>query len=145
MKNKKNILTVTTIITIALIAILIIPKLNNSQTGELKKITYKEIIKKQENKDDFILIVSQSTCSHCATYKPKVKKIAKEYNITVYYLDIDKESNQEKVLNELNLSGATPMTLFFIKGKETSVLNRIEGDLSTKTIENQFKKMGFIN
>ena len=48
-------------------------------------------------------------------------------------------------MNEFNLENATPMTLFFIKGKETSILNRIEGDLSIKTVKETFKKMGFIN
>ena len=36
------------------------------------------------------------------------------------------------------------MTLFFKKGKETSILNRIEGDLKDELIINKFKEMGFI-
>lgn len=144
MKKQKTLLTIAIITIIATIGFILINSFNQPK-GDLVKITYKEIKEKQKNKEDFILIVSQSTCSHCATYKPKVKQIAKEYNIKVYYVDIDLESNKEKILNELNLTGATPVTLFFHEGKETSILNRIEGDLATKTIINQLKKMGFID
>ena len=145
MKREKNILTYAIITLIAIITILIIYNITKNPTGALKEIKYSKIIEKIENKENFILIISQSTCSHCATYKPKVEKIAKDYDIIVYYIDIDKEHNKEKILEELNLSGSTPMTLFFENGKEKSILNRIEGDLSPKRIINQFQKMGFIN
>ena len=145
MKNEKKILTIAIITLIAIIAILVIYNLTKAPTGELKEITYEELIQKQENAEDFILIVSQSTCSHCATYKPKVEKLAKQYGIVVYYIDYDKLSNKDEFLSNFNLSGATPMTLFFESGKEKSMLNRIEGDLSSKTIEEKFKKMGFID
>lgn len=144
MKKQNNILTIAIILLIAIILILIIGNLNQKPTGELKQITYEELTTKQENEDNFILIVSTSTCSHCASYKPKVEQIAKEYGITVYYIDYDKVSNQEDFLKEFNLTGATPMTLFFENGKEKSVLNRIEGDLSKETVIEKFKKMGFI-
>ena len=144
MKTTKT--TILTIITITLfIGAFIFVSTSNNKYGELTKITYDEIITKQQNEEDFIVIFSRSDCSHCATYKPKVNQISKKYNITTYYIDIDKYSDKEKILNEFKLSGATPMTLFFKKGKETSILHRIEGDLSSKVIEQTFKKMGFIN
>ena len=145
MKHEKKILTISIILLITIISILIIYNLTQPPIGDLKAITYEEIIEKQANKQDFILIISQTTCSHCESYKPKIKQIAQKHGITVYYIDIDTLSNEDEFLKELNLSGATPITLFFKSGKETSILNRIEGDLSTKKIINQFKKMGFIS
>ena len=145
MKKEKKILTIVIIALIAIISILIINNLTKPAVGQLKEITYKDITEKIENNEDFILIVSQSTCSHCLTYKPKVEQIAEEYGITVYYIDYDLLSNKEEFLSELNLTGATPMTLFFENGKEKSVLNRIEGDLSSKTIKEKFIEMGFID
>lgn len=117
---------------------------NSKPKGSLKEITYEEITKKIKNEDSFILIVSQSTCSHCATYKPKVDQICKENNINAYYIDYDKYKNKEEFLNEFDLSGATPTTIFFQKGKEKSVLNRIEGDISKQNVIEAFEKMGFI-
>lgn len=142
--NNKIFITIITIL-ILIISFLLINKITNSNKGDLKPITFNEIQEKKANKEDFILIVSQSTCSHCASYKPKVKQITKDYGITVYYIDLDLEKDEDKVINELHLSRSTPMTLFFIDGKETSILNRLEGDLGTKTVLNQFKKLGFIN
>lgn len=142
--NKKNhIFIIAIIILIAIISILII---NNLNKGELIKLNYNEITKKIDNQEDFILVVSKSTCSHCATYKPKLKKIAKDYKIKIYYIDYDNESqeNQDKLLKNLNLDGSTPITLFIKEGKETSVLNRLEGDLSSTKVIEKFKKMGFI-
>ncbi|MBQ8681294.1 MAG: thioredoxin family protein [Bacilli bacterium] len=144
MKKEKKILTIAIILLIAILAILLINNLNKKTVGELKKITYEELTEKQANEEDFILIVSTSTCSHCATYKPKVKEITKEYGITVYYIDYDKISDYKDFLNKYNLTGATPTTLFFKDGEEKSLLNRIEGDLSTEIIIKKFKKMGFI-
>lgn len=142
MKNK--IILIPIIIFIAILLILLISNLTKPTSEALKSITYQQIKEKIENEEDFILIVSQSTCSHCATYKPKVKQIAQKHNITTYYIDFDKEKDKEEFLTEFNLSGATPMTLFFKEGKEQSILNRIEGDISATLIEKKFKEMGFI-
>lgn len=148
MKSNKSILTIFIIILSILTSIVVIYNLKNpKETIEedgLKEITYKEIVKKRDNNENFILIVSRSNCSHCATYKPKVEKVAEENDITVYYIDTDTLSNKAEFLTEFNLDGATPITLFFKDGKET-LLNRIEGDTSPKKIKDQFKKMGFIN
>ena len=141
--NKLFIIIITTLILI--ISFLLINKISNYNKGDLKPITFKEIQEKKANKEDFILIVSQSTCSHCASYKPKVKQIAKEHGITVYYIDIDLEKKEDEVIKELHITGETPMTLFYLEGKETSILNRIVGDLGTEKNINQFKKLGFIN
>ena len=141
--NKLFIIIITTLILI--ISFLLINKISNYNKGDLKPITFKEIQEKKANKEDFILIVSQSTCSHCASYKPKVKQIAKEHGITVYYIDIDLEKNEDEVIKELHITGETPMTLFYLEGKETSILNRIVGDLGTEKVINQFKKLGFID
>lgn len=147
MKSKK-LLIISSIILVIMITTVTIYNLKYAKALPdsigLKEITYKEIVKKKENEDNFILIVSRSNCSHCTSYKPKVEKIAKENRITVYYIDTDTLSNKDEFLNEFNLDGATPITLFFKNGKET-LLNRIEGDTSPKKIKDQFKKMGFIN
>ena len=145
MKKKNNALIAIIIFIILIVALVIISNINQP-IGKFTKITYKEIQEKTNNKEDFILIVSRSNCSHCITYKPKVKQITRDYMITVYYIDFDeeKEETANKFLEEYNLDGSTPMTLFIKKGKETSVLNRLEGDVDNDKIIERFKKMGFI-
>ena len=145
MKNKN--VYIALIIFVAIIVILLVNYANTPKPGSFIQLDYKGVIKKVDNKDKFILVVSKSTCSHCATYKPKIEAIVKEYGTDVYYIDYDEETEdtQKEFLEKFNLDGATPMTLFFEKGKEISVLNRIEGDLSSEKVITTFKKMGFID
>ena len=143
MKKKNNLFIGIIIIFILIICFLLLNNITN-QKGELKKITYKEISEKVKNKDDFVLVVSRSNCSHCISYKPKVNEIAKNNNIIIYYIDYDEENNKDKFIKEFNLDGSTPITLFIKNGKETSVLNRLEGDLDSEKIIEKLKKMNFI-
>lgn len=143
MKKTNSLLIIVIIIFVLIITLLIINKPTNKE-GELKKITYNEIKEKIKNKDDFILIISRSNCSHCQTYKPKIAEITKDYNIIAYYIDYDKEKEPEKFLEEFNLEAVTPTTIFIKNGKETSILNRMEGDLEKNKVIEKFKKMGFI-
>ena len=143
MKKKNTLFIIIVIIFLSIIGILLINQLNN-QTGELIKTNYKQITKKIDNKEDFILIISRSNCSHCISYKPKVEQIAKKYKIVVYYIDYDEEEKKDELLKELKLDGSTPITLFFKNGKETSILNRLEGDVDNDKIIDKFKKMEFV-
>ena len=141
---KKNIIIIISII--LLLAIITSLIINKQSKGEFIKLNYKEIKEKLNNKEDFILVISRTTCSHCLEYKPKVQEISINYNIKTYYIDIDEETktNKEKLLEELDLDGSTPITLFIKNGKEASLMDRINGNQSKqKTIE-KFKKMGFI-
>ena len=147
MNKKNNILIIAMIIFVILIAVLIINKVNTPKKGNLISITYTTLQEKIKNKDNFIFIVSQSTCTHCASYKKELKKIVKEYGIDIYYIDYDLENDNDKkeFLEKFNLNGSTPITLFINDGKETSILNRIEGETSKSKAVSKFKKMGFIN
>lgn len=144
--KKNNIIITITIIGIILITFLVLSYQENKNNGELIELNYDEVTEKLDNKEDFILVISQSTCSHCATYKPKLKEIAADYDFDIYFINIDLQSkkNKEKFLKDFHLSGATPTTMFIKNGKEDSLLNRIEGDISTKKATEKFKKMGFI-
>lgn len=114
----------------------------------LNKIGYDEIIEKIENKEDFVLLISQTTCSHCANYKPKLKDVANEYKLNVYYIDVDLLEEEE--YNNLNSylsfkTAGTPVTLFLLNGEEKTVANRIKGDSSKDKIIKKLKSNGFIS
>ena len=145
MKNK-NLIMISSILLIIIVASLLIISILNPQKGNLIRLNYKEITDKIEKKESFILIVSRSTCSHCAEYKPKIESIAKKYNLDIYYIDydLDTKDNQNKFLEEFNLDGSTPITIFIKKGEQTKLFDRIEGDISKETAIEKFKKMGFI-
>ena len=147
MKKKKNGITIIASIILLIGSFLILNYLNmKNNQGGLFKIDYTTIKEKINNNDEFALIVSRSDCSHCISYKPKVEQIAKKNNIKVYYIDYDDEKKKDidTFFEEFNLDGSTPITIFIKDGQETSVLNRLEGDVDKDQIIERFKKMNLI-
>lgn len=149
--NKKNniILGIAIIIFIAIIALLVINNLKESKAllGEkLEEITYEQVQKKVEKKEDFVIVLSQTTCSHCASYKPILKEITKEKNITIYYLDYDKYDKDtiNEILEFFNFDGGTPTTLFFKEGKEISIMSRLVGSVSKTKVIKALEKYEYV-
>lgn len=113
----------------------------------LNKISYNDVIEKIEDKESFILLISQTTCTHCMSYKPKLEEIANKHKIEIYYIDVDLLSDEDfdKLDSYLNFADAgTPVTLFVKNGEETSAATRITGDASSEKIEKKLKSNGFL-
>ena len=142
MKKKKEIITVIIITIILVLGTLLI----YTNKSNLIKLSYDEIIEKLENKDDFVLCVSASECVHCQSYKPKLKKVANNYDIKIYYTDIDSFTDEEyeKFKKKISFDGGTPVTIFFKDGDEKTTATRIEGDVKIEKIINKLKQNGFI-
>ena len=142
MKKQQIILIIIGIILIlSITALILIPR-----DKYLIKLTYEEIFEKLENKDDFVLCVSASECIHCQEYKPKLKKIAEEYNIIIYYTNTDSFTKEqyEEFKKTFSFDGGTPTTIFFKNGEEKTTANRIEGNVKTDKIINKLKNNGLI-
>lgn len=105
---------------------------------------YKSVVKSSENK---ILVLGQTTCSHCIKVKPILSNISKEYGITINYLDILKLSSEEqkkftKYLTYLTENDwGTPLTLIVKNGE---VIDSAEGERDYDGYVELFKKNGFI-
>ena len=111
----------------------------------LKEIKYDKVMEKVEKKDSFVLLLSQTTCSHCMDFKPKLAKVAKEYKVDIYYIEVNLLTNKERdeFKAHFNYTG-TPTTIFVKDGEEGTVANRINGDVSEEKIINKLKSNGFI-
>ena len=114
MKNKKNIIM---IIVICLLGVGIGYLLFNSSDNGLVELNYNELTTKIENKEDFVVCISRTTCSHCNDYRPKLRKVANKYKINIYYTDIDKynKTDLEKFNKLISFDGGTPVTIFIKK------------------------------
>ena len=143
-KIKKRILILIILCVVILIGAIILDK--KISKDYLVEIKYDEVIKKVENKDTFVLLLSQTTCSHCAEYKPKLSRVTKKYKIMVYYLETDllNEKEEKEIKKLFNFTG-TPTTVFVIKGEEKTAATRINGDATEEKIINKLKSNGFIN
>ena len=101
---------------------------------------YKSVVKSSEKK---ILVLGQTTCSHCIKVKPILGNISKEYGITINYLDITKLSDEErgkfsKYLPYLDENDwGTPLTVIV---KNSEVIDSINGELDYDGYVEFFKK-----
>jgi len=143
---KKNIFLVASII--VLIFIITILGINKYSTrSRLIELNVDDVIEKVNNKESFVLCISRTDCSHCMDYKPKLEKITREYDIEIFYIDIDKYEQDDVTEFKKNISfdGSTPVTAFIIDGNETTASNRIFGNSSYDKIIDKLKDTGFIN
>lgn len=144
MKAKKKIIILVSICVIILIGAIIIDNIYGK--SYLKEIKYDELVKKIEDKEDLVLLISQTTCSHCISYKPKLKNVANEYELTIYYIDVDLLDKDElESLKSYVSFSSTPTTVFLKEGTETTVATRINGDSSEEKIIKKLKSNGFID
>lgn len=146
MNTKKKLIILGSICLVLLVGAFIVD--NIIANYYFSKIGYKEIIEKIEDKEDLVLLISQTTCSHCENYKPKLKDVAKKYKLHVYYIDIDllEEDEYDELDSYLSFaSSGTPITIFLKDGNETTVANRIKGDSSKDKIIKKLKSNGFIS
>lgn len=143
--KKKNYLIIGGIILIVIIGIIIWCSIS-IESKNFIKLNYSEVLEKIDNKESFILCVSASECTHCNSYKPKLKKISNDYNIKIYYTDVDKFSDDDykEFKDKFSFDGGTPTTIFFKEGEEKTTATRIEGDISIERTIDKFKKNGFI-
>ena len=140
----KKVIIICSICLIILIGGLILDR--GMSKSYFKEIKSEEVIEKINNKDDFILVISQTTCSHCAEYKPRIEKVANDKKIIIYYMEFDKLSDSDKVefKKYINFDG-TPVTVFIKKGEEKTAATRINGSASTEKILAKLKSNGFID
>lgn len=141
--KKKIVFTVGIILLILLVIGSII---FNSWNSNFIKLDYEQIMAKIENKENFVLCISAKDCTHCRSYKPKLRKIANDYKINIFYVDIDALSKEDydNFKEKFSFNGETPITIFIKEGEEKTIATRIEGDVSSEKIINKLKKNGFI-
>lgn len=142
-KTKKNVIILVIVCLIVLVGAVVADIiLGKSYLNEIK---YDKVMERVEAKDSFVLLLSQTTCSHCMDFKPKLARVAKNYKVNIYYLETNllSEDESKKLKEHFNYSG-TPTTVFIINGEEKTAANRINGDVSEEKIISKLKSNGFI-
>ncbi len=100
---------------------------------------------KQELKETFILVITQTGCGHCTTYKPILNKVLEEYDLKVYEINISNLTYDDRdFLNKLVKYSGTPTTFFYEDGEENLGL-RIVGSASEEKITSRLEEAGYIS
>lgn len=114
--------------------------------NNLKTVSFNELNKKLENGESFFFEVVQDGCSHCANFTPKLKEVLNEYDVIGYQLNLtDLTEENYKTFNSMFDVDGTPTTIFIVNGKEVSLLQRIDGDVSKEKIISKLKTNKYIN
>ena len=116
-----------------------------SNKSYLKDLSFSELNKKLEAKEEFFFVVTQDGCSHCESFVPVLEKTLNSKKITGYNFNISKLSESDnKKFEELFKIEGTPTTIFIKDGKEVSLLQRIYGEASEEQIIQKLKNNNYI-
>lgn len=102
-----------------------------------------------------VIVIGQTGCSHCTAIKPALNSVAKEYNVTINYLNLTdmEQEEQENFFSSLkdieyndpnfleDGSFGTPLTLIVSDGK---VKGYLSGEKTTSQLARELKKYGII-
>ena len=149
-RKKKNIIISAVIIVLTVIicaAIWFIGKgFNKTEYPYIHELTFNELESKLNNQDSFVLIITQTGCSHCEAYLPVVQNVSNKYKVDFYVLNRTNISDEErtKLKNIANISG-TPTTLFYTSGEEKSALNRLVGQATECRLVEKLTSEGYIH
>ena len=148
-RKKKNIIISAVIIVLTVIicaAIWFIGKgFTKTEYPYIHELTFNELESKLNNQDSFVLIITQTGCSHCEAYLPVVQNVSNKYKVDFYVLNRTNISDEErtKLKNIANISG-TPTTLFYTSGEEKSALNRLVGQATEYRLVEKLTSEGYI-
>ena len=115
-------------------------------TEPYTEISYDELEIMLKEKQDFVLVLGSSQCSHCASYKITMEDVVAKYHVTIHYIDIYELSDEQlsKLNNKFSFSG-TPTTIFIEGGEEKDPqFNRIDGAKDFEYIVSKLKDNGYI-
>ena len=128
-------------IKLLLISIFVIFITGCSNNNVITDIDYSKLEEIISNKENFILEIMQTGCSHCEEFTPRFKVILKENNLEAYSLNLYNLTKEERdKFNELTTSvSGTPTVLYFEKGKETS--HKLNGAVNNDKIEEFIEKI----
>ncbi len=134
---------IISILGISLIFGTIIYFLAKPEENHIIKLTGSELKEKMDNKETFILLISQENCIHCKEYKPVLERVLKEYNKTAYEIIWQDIRNVEELNKIFNISG-TPTTVFINDGVEKTTINRLVGPFNYNELVEKLKDRNFI-
>ena len=108
---------------------------------------YKELVSEDTLN---VIVIGQTTCSHCIAVKPVLSRVAGNNNITINYLNLTEMSQDEQseLIENLKSIGyadadnlGTPLTLIT---KNNHLEGSIEGENPPSYFTREFKKYGVI-
>ena len=105
--------------------------------------------------DVHVFVIGQTTCSHCIAIKPALNSVAKDYDLTINYLNLTDMTDSERQgfydsLIELNYSdpdylesGSIGTPLIYVV-EDGEITEYFSGERTKSQLVKEFKKIGLI-
>jgi predicted bacteriocin transport accessory protein len=107
-------------------------------------ITVQEIETKINNQEDFILFIGSSSCGVCEKLTPTLKKVVKEQNKEVYYIDGSLLDDDEiNVIKDILFFDMTVPKVYFIKDGSYNPYDVIITNESYETVSSKFERSNY--
>lgn len=110
----------------------------DDRPGSLEKISVAQMEEKMQNQDTFVIMFTQSWCSHCEELKEMLDTYLPAHHVNVYDVIIDKDpvddkkGNLKKIQSYFATMDNTPALYYVVDGKIENQLEAGE-DGFTKT------------
>jgi predicted bacteriocin transport accessory protein len=104
---------------VALLVLLLTILAGCTTANDVTTIKASDAIKRLDAAESMVLVIGISTCAACKEYKPIVREIVKNYEVEIFYVELDSDVNTdvnsliEKYLIEARW---TPTTYIFKNG-----------------------------
>lgn len=91
--------------------------------GALRTISVADMEKKMKNKEDFVIVFTQSWCAHCEKFRDMLDEYLPKHHVIVYDVVIDKDPNPDrsgnikKIQSYFKTMDSTPFLYYVEKGK----------------------------
>ncbi len=91
-----------------------------AEPGKVEKITTAQLVEKMNQKEDFALVFTQTTCGHCQVFLSLLDDYMKDHNVLLYDMVLDEEPDVDAALEQLKTVfpdfTATPDVYYVEKG-----------------------------
>ena len=110
-----------------------------------KELSYKQLMSKLSNKEDFVLTISSASCINCEMFKGTINDIVNKYEIVTYYIDLDDFTQEERTELKKHFDYVgTPTTINIVDGVEKNNLSRIDGADDYISVKEKLVNWGYI-
>lgn len=140
-----DIILIAVAVIVVIVGIIAVSKNSaDEEKGYLVELNYKQYTEKQESGETFPVVIESATCGHCQNFMPVVKRVANKNEVYVYYIDLDKLSQDEYTglvasnnFFEKNEDWGTPSTIV-LTGKDAS--DSLIGETDESTLKEFLQK-----
>jgi len=102
--------------------------------------SFKEFKELFKSYDINVIVIGQTTCSHCISYEKTVSKVVRDHDINIYWIEFDllstKEKEEFKNFNKRFESFGTPLTIFT---KNNEIIDELVGNVGEKFLTDKLQ------